>query len=452
MGRVVLLINFLFITVLLSGQAPGYVRFEPIELDEAITRAKATGKKIFVDTYAPWCVPCKKLYPVFRDRNVAKYMNDNYISIKINMDTYKGKEISARYHVAFLPTLLFLESDGRLRLSIDRVVTKEEMLAFAQTAMHPPQRRTIVEHTSKIKPIEQKEVTSESQVAEITTKPVQSEAQPIEQPPKEVTEQEVIIQDQQYTTDEERILMIFDEDNAEMSPQELYRETYFRMQLMDGSHWVTASKYLETQQDWSDPKNMRFIFDFVRSTNSPEYNYIIENREQFNDLIGQVQIDRTVDILAYTRLNQGIPRPELDEAMMLYVHVKSPKPKLSAYKYIIKRQIDEESHDNILNTINSYLEIDGYQDKKMLHLFGDYAVSTQAKKKELITAKRYLSALVEEEANNSNYHLTLARIYYKLSNKSKATYHSNQVLSLESDNTELKEQTTKLIEQINTML
>lgn len=48
--------------------------------------AKTGHKKIFVDAYATWCIPCKQLQmATFKDVNVAAYYNKNFMNFKIDV-------------------------------------------------------------------------------------------------------------------------------------------------------------------------------------------------------------------------------------------------------------------------------------------------------------------------------------------------------------------------------
>ncbi len=50
-------------------------------------KAKAENKFIFVDCYATWCGPCRLMDKnVFTNSEVANYLNNNFISVKVQMD------------------------------------------------------------------------------------------------------------------------------------------------------------------------------------------------------------------------------------------------------------------------------------------------------------------------------------------------------------------------------
>ena len=130
-----------FIIILISipylTSAQYSIRFYNDILDEAIEMAKKEGKKIFIDSYAPWCVPCKKMNKTFRDPKLVDYFNKKFINVKINMDGRLGSRLHTQFQVVFLPTLLFLDSNGNVVYRNDRVMSKSELLAIGKSVAEP---------------------------------------------------------------------------------------------------------------------------------------------------------------------------------------------------------------------------------------------------------------------------------------------------------------------------
>lgn len=63
-------------------------------INEGMDKAKKEGKSIIMYFYTDWCVYCKKMdSQIFSDPDVASFMNEKYISIRINPE--KDKEIIA---------------------------------------------------------------------------------------------------------------------------------------------------------------------------------------------------------------------------------------------------------------------------------------------------------------------------------------------------------------------
>jgi thiol:disulfide interchange protein len=95
------------------------------DLEAALKQAKAEKKPVFIDFYAIWCAPCKVLdESVFRDWDVADYMNKNVISLKVDVDKAAGRALKEKLWVSPLPTLLFINPNG------DEIARKEGTLSI----------------------------------------------------------------------------------------------------------------------------------------------------------------------------------------------------------------------------------------------------------------------------------------------------------------------------------
>ncbi len=91
------------------------IQFLEGNLQQAKLKAMAENKPIFVDVYATWCGPCKKLKKsTFKDKEVSDYFNKNFVNIAVDGETKEGIEIVNKYNVEGYPTLLILDKDGKL--------------------------------------------------------------------------------------------------------------------------------------------------------------------------------------------------------------------------------------------------------------------------------------------------------------------------------------------------
>jgi thiol:disulfide interchange protein len=88
--------------------------FAPLSFEEALARAKAERKLVFVDLSADWCTWCTKMdEDVFVDSRVQKALLD-FVPIKVDTDKSGGRSVANRYRVNGLPAFLLVDADGRV--------------------------------------------------------------------------------------------------------------------------------------------------------------------------------------------------------------------------------------------------------------------------------------------------------------------------------------------------
>lgn len=98
-----------------SAQSDEGIKFEHGSWAEVKAKAKAQEKLIFIDCYAVWCGPCKKLSnEVFPQKEVGDYFNVNFINYKVDVEKGEGIEIGKQFNVVSFPTLLFINDDDEV--------------------------------------------------------------------------------------------------------------------------------------------------------------------------------------------------------------------------------------------------------------------------------------------------------------------------------------------------
>ena len=108
------LLNLLFIFCGINLYSQG-ITFEHGTFEEALNKAKAENKMLFMDCYTAWCGPCKMLQnTTFPDPGVGAFFNDNFISFKIDCEKGEGPDICNRYGVSAYPSLFFIGIDGKV--------------------------------------------------------------------------------------------------------------------------------------------------------------------------------------------------------------------------------------------------------------------------------------------------------------------------------------------------
>lgn len=89
------------------------IEFQKGTFAEAQELAKKEGKIIFMDAYAEWCGPCKRMArDVFPTKEAGDFFNENFINVKMDMEKGEGRALAKKYGVRSYPTLLFLDYTG----------------------------------------------------------------------------------------------------------------------------------------------------------------------------------------------------------------------------------------------------------------------------------------------------------------------------------------------------
>lgn len=87
------------------------------DLAQGLQEARKTGKCVVVDFSASWCGWCKKMdQDTFPDPGVQELLGR---CLRVRVDADKNTELVRQYGVKGLPTLLILDSDGKLIRRVD---------------------------------------------------------------------------------------------------------------------------------------------------------------------------------------------------------------------------------------------------------------------------------------------------------------------------------------------
>ncbi len=97
----------------------GGLRWFEGTFEEALRTARAEDRLLFVDFWADWCGPCKRMdRETFADPRGVAALAD-VVCVSVDVESRTGQPLAVRYGATSLPTLAFLEADGSLR---DRLV------------------------------------------------------------------------------------------------------------------------------------------------------------------------------------------------------------------------------------------------------------------------------------------------------------------------------------------
>ena len=125
---------FLF-SISLSSYAQG-IEFVHVKWQEAMEMAKEQDKLMFVDSYAEWCGPCKRMAKnEFVKADVGAIYNENFINLKLDMESKNGRTFDSKYPVSAYPTMFFLDGEGKVVKKIKGGQKGEQLISMAKQAI-----------------------------------------------------------------------------------------------------------------------------------------------------------------------------------------------------------------------------------------------------------------------------------------------------------------------------
>lgn len=139
--RILIIVGFL-LTILMAftkpridfnSDSPDGILFHKGTFAEALQAAEKDNRLVFLDIYATWCGPCKKMKSkTFADKDVGKFYNDAFINVALDGEQGEGIEIARKYGIRSYPTLLFLNSKGEIVAAIAGYHNPQEFIELGK--------------------------------------------------------------------------------------------------------------------------------------------------------------------------------------------------------------------------------------------------------------------------------------------------------------------------------
>lgn len=103
---------------------------------EAIEKAGKENKPIFLDIYAKWCPPCKRLQKhTFTNKEVTAFYNRNFINLSLDGEEGEGAQIAAQLGVSSSPALLYFDKMGKPVLQSLGYLGPNELMDAGKSAL-----------------------------------------------------------------------------------------------------------------------------------------------------------------------------------------------------------------------------------------------------------------------------------------------------------------------------
>ena len=107
-GTLLILLSLFFIILTIAVANAETTKWYKYEA--GMEEASSTGKPMILEFYADWCSPCIAMEEgTYPDPRVISELKD-FIAIKV--DTQVRIDIESKYHIAYYPTIVFLNAKG----------------------------------------------------------------------------------------------------------------------------------------------------------------------------------------------------------------------------------------------------------------------------------------------------------------------------------------------------
>jgi len=143
MNKLFILATAIIVLVVVAFKAPkvnfdedvtGGIQFKKESWNDVLKQAKKENKLIFLDIYATWCGPCKRLKSnTFSNEEVGKLYNQKFINVALDGEKGEGLTLAQKYGVRSYPTLLFLDGNGNIVVRTGGYHNSDEFIELGKT-------------------------------------------------------------------------------------------------------------------------------------------------------------------------------------------------------------------------------------------------------------------------------------------------------------------------------
>ncbi len=355
--------------IALSTYAAGIQFFEGT-WSEALEEAKKQEKIIFVDAYAVWCGPCKRMAKeVFPNDEVGDFYNRNFISMQIDMERGMGLEFGKQYPVSAFPTLFYIDANGKI---VHQVRGAQSVEAFINLG------KRVLSMNDK----------SEDYAAEY--------------------------------------------DKGKREPEMIYK--YVRaLNKADKSSLKISNDYLRSQENLTTEFNLNFILEAATEADSRIFDLLIEYRDQIAKVASKDEVNQRILDACQRTAQKAIEFRSEDLVKEAIDKVKKHYPeRLVAFELQTWMNFYRETKDasNFVKTTKSYAKKIAYDDARELQSLVTFLVKEFGEDKNAMNLAEDLAKRASEVGQASVYYLIYADVLYKNGKKNDALKIARDALNL----------------------
>ncbi len=384
--RFIILLTFLFISSF-QLNASG-IEFFHGTWEEALEKAAAEEKLIFVDAYTTWCGPCKRMAKtVFTLPEVGEFYNANFINLKLDMEKPAGRAFGQKYPVSAYPTFYYIDEKGGTVLTTKGGRKANDFIELGKSALGRVDRS---------------------------------------------------------------LDFVEEYDKGNRDPELVYN--YVRALNKAGKPSLKISnEYIKSQKDLTTPANLAFILEATVQADSRIFSLLIKHRSAIEKLTSKVIVDEKIEKACMATLDKSIEYESEDlykEAKDKMKEHHSSKGKEFSYLADIKYYDATLQTDLYIKACAGCAKKAYSKNAEKLHeLAKGINASYGTNKKAMETAEK-IAGRAAKIGKKSTYYFTYARILMSNGKKKDAINAAEKSVELAGDNANESRSAKKLLEVI----
>jgi len=136
-GILLVLISLFFVGLITANDTIDF----RTDLNEAKRQASREGKLYVVEFMRDNCYPCKMMdETTFADPQVISYIRQNYIPVKVNVESFDGLVWKEKYDIRVVPTIMVFSSRGDVVAKYEESIGSRRMYSILSEHNRPENR------------------------------------------------------------------------------------------------------------------------------------------------------------------------------------------------------------------------------------------------------------------------------------------------------------------------
>ncbi len=355
--------------------------------EKARAEAKQQKKYLFADAYTDWCYWCKVMdKETFSDKEVIKFMSENFVSLKLEMEHNYGVNVARKYRVSSFPTFLVFSPDGKLVRRLSGYLEVAPFLAELKSALN------------------------------------------IEMYPG-------------YQGISETVDLNF---------PDFYSKSFTNNGHRDKTDSVSVNSFLSGQKDLFAEINYSVLVRFASLLSETNRNFLFQNKTRYEELFGKGEIDNAIYSVQNKLLEKAIRNKSEEDLKSALIFIEKNQPEnIESIKDLTRLNYYKGIGDwnSMANEVDVFIAKNGYQGNYLNDW--SWTVYEKCDDMGVIKkAVSWMKPVITEKSDYATTD-TYAALLYKAGENEQAKIFAQKAIELGKTAGEKTEETEKLLKKIN---